>query len=84
MHLLTHTHTYQFTVHMPLGDLIITLPLLEEHTHVPIHPQHSDPLPLIDYVTLMGLAALSRTVGLRPALPLGTYTALDAGSNVTF
>ena len=37
-------NTYQFTVHMPLGDIFITLPLLEELTHVPIYPQHSDPL----------------------------------------
>ena len=30
--------TYQFAVHMPLGDIFITLPLLEELTHVPYYP----------------------------------------------
>ena len=37
-------NTYQFTVHMPLGDIFITLPLLEELMHLPIYPQHSNPL----------------------------------------
>ena len=47
-------HTFQFTVHMPLGDLFITIPLLEEITNVPSQPHHSDPLPLIDYMPIMG------------------------------
>ena len=58
-------HTYQFTVHMPLGDLFITLPLLEEHTHVPIFPQHSDPLPLIEYMTIMGARCTEQDRGLK-------------------
>jgi len=46
--------TYQILVHMPTGDIIITLPLLEKFTHAPCNPHHCDPLPLIDYMTVMG------------------------------
>ena len=35
---------------MPTGDIVITLPLLEEFTHVSCNPHHRDPLPLIDYM----------------------------------
>jgi len=57
--------TYQFTVHMPLGDIFITIPLLEEITHVPSYPQHSDPLPLIDYMTIMGARCTEQDRGLK-------------------
>ena len=39
--------TYQIMVHMPMGDIIITLPLLEKLMHVLCNPHHSDPFPLI-------------------------------------
>ena len=64
-HASVDSQAHHFTVHMPLGDLFITLPLLEEHTHVPIHPQDSDPLPLIEYMTLMGIRCTEQDRGLK-------------------
>ena len=57
--------TYQFVVHMPLGDIVVTIPLLEEITHVPSHPHHSNPLPLIDYMTIMGARCIEQDRGLK-------------------
>ena len=57
--------TYQLTVHMPTGDIFITLPLLEELTHVPCYPHHSDPLPLIDYMSIMGARCTEQDRGLK-------------------
>ena len=64
-HASVNVHTYQFTVHMPLGDLFITLPLLEEMTSVPSITQHSDPLPLIDYMSIMGARCTEQDRGLK-------------------
>ena len=58
-------HMYQFTVHMPTGDLLVTLPLLEEVTTVPSITQHSEPLPLIDYMTVMGARCTEQDRGLK-------------------
>jgi len=57
--------TYQFTVHMPTGDLLVTLPLLEEVTTVPTITQHSEPLPLIEYMTVMGARCTEQDRGLK-------------------
>jgi len=57
--------TYQLLVHMPTGDIIVTLLLLEELTHVPCNPHHSDPLPLIDYMTVMGARCTEQDRGLK-------------------
>jgi len=35
--------TNQFMVHMPTGDIVITLNLLEDYTHVPSNPHHRTP-----------------------------------------
>ena len=69
---------------MPTGDIVIMLPLLEEFTHVPCNPHHSDPLPLIDYMTVMGLAVQNKIGGSKPVLHLETYIALIAGFNATY
>jgi len=37
---------HQFTVHLPTGDIIVTVDMLEDYTQVPSNPHHSDPLPL--------------------------------------
>jgi len=42
-HASVNFETYQFTVHMPLGDIFITIPLLEEITHVPSYPNIATP-----------------------------------------
>jgi len=57
--------THQFVVHMPLGDIFVTIPLIAEITDVPIHPHHSDPLPLIDYMTIMGVRCTAQDRGLK-------------------
>ena len=71
-------------VHMLTGDLVITIDMLEDYTHVPSNPHHRDPLPLIDYMTVMGAAVPSKIGGSKPALRLETYIALNAGSNATY
>jgi len=57
--------TYQILVHMPTGDIVIALPVLEEFTHVSCNPHHSDPLPLIDYMTVMGARCTEQDRGLK-------------------
>ena len=46
--------TYQFTVHLATGDIIVITDMLEDYTEVPSNPYHSEPLPLIEYMTIMG------------------------------
>ena len=55
----------QILVHMPTGDIIVTLLLLEELTHVPCNPHHSDPLSLIDYMTVIGARCMEQDRGLK-------------------
>jgi len=76
--------TNQFMVHMPTGDIVITLNILEDYTHVPSNPHHRDPLPLIDYMTDRGLAVPSKIGGSKPVLRFAISIALDAGSNATY
>jgi len=57
--------TYQFVSHMPFGDILVTLPLLAHITHVPIFHHPSDPLPLIDYLTIMGVRCTTQDRGLK-------------------
>ena len=73
--------TNQFMVHMPTGDLVIMIDILEDYTNVPNNPHHRDPLPLIDYMTVMGLAGPSKIGGSKPVRRFAIYIALDAGSN---
>ena len=56
---------YQFVSRMPFGDIWVTLPLLEQITHAPIISQLSDPLPLIDYLTIMGVRCTTQDRGLK-------------------
>ena len=63
---------------MPTGDLVITVDMLEDYTHVPSNPHHRDLLLLIDYMTVMGLAISNRVRGSKPALYFAAYIALDA------
>ena len=57
--------THQFVVHMPFGDIFVTIPLIAEITNVPIHPHHSDPLPLLDYIPIMGVRCTIQDRGLK-------------------
>jgi len=50
---------------------------------VPSNPHHSDPLPLIEYMTIMGARCTEQDRRLKAVLLLGTYIALDVGSNAT-
>ena len=57
--------TNQFLVHMPAKNIVITLALLEEFIHVPSNSHHRDPLPLIDYMTVMGARCAEQDRGLK-------------------
>jgi len=57
--------TYQILVHLPAGDIVITLALLEEFTLVPCNSHHRDPLPLINYMTVMGARCAEQDRGLK-------------------
>jgi len=46
--------THQFTVHLATGDIIVTTDILEVYTQVLSNLYHSEPLPLIEYITIMG------------------------------
>ena len=74
-------YAYQFTVHLVTGDIIITIDMIEDYAQVPSNPHHSEPLLLIEYMTIMGAVALSRTMGSKLVQPLEIYIALDDGSN---
>ena len=47
-----HDH---FVVHLDHGNLVVTRGTIEEATQIPSSPQHAALLPLIDYMTLMGI-----------------------------
>ena len=47
-----HDH---FVVHLDHGDFEVTRDTIEEVTQIPSPFQHVTPLPLIEYMTLMGL-----------------------------
>ena len=52
-------------VHMPTGDLVITIDMLEDYTHIPSNPHHHDPLTFIDYMTVMGARCTEQDRGLK-------------------
>jgi len=60
-----HHDTYQFVSHMPFGDIFVTIPLIAECTNVPSYPHHSEPLPLIDYMPIMGARCTIQDRGLK-------------------
>jgi len=57
--------THQFTVHLATGDIIVTVDMLEDYTLVPSNPHYSDPLPLIEYMTMMGARFTKQDRGLK-------------------
>ena len=64
-HASVNHNTHQFTVHMPFGDIFVTIPLISETTDIPIHPHYTDPLPLVDYMPLMGVRCTEQDRGLK-------------------
>jgi len=50
---------------MPTGDLIITVDMLEDYTQVPSNTHHRDPLPLINYMIVMGARCTKQDWGLK-------------------
>jgi len=56
---------YQFVSHMPFGDIFVTIPLIAEVTNVPSYPHHTEPLPLIDYMPIMGIRCTIQDRGLK-------------------
>ena len=45
---------HKFTVHLETGDIIVTTDMIEDCTQVPNNPHHSEPLPWLEYMTIMG------------------------------
>jgi len=45
---------HQFTVHFDTEDIMVTVDMIEDYTQVPSSPLHTEPLSLIDYMTIMG------------------------------
>jgi len=52
-------------VNLPTWDIIVTVDMLEDYTQVPSNPHHSDPLPLIEYMTTMGARCIEQNRGLK-------------------
>ena len=62
----TIVHDHQtFTVHFESGDIVVNVNSLEIVTHVPCPPRHDDPLPLIEYMTIMGVRCEEKDHGLK-------------------
>jgi len=57
-----HDH---FVVHLDHEDLEVTWDTIQEVTQIPSSPQHVAPLPLIDYMTLMGVRCTELDHGVR-------------------
>ena len=60
----TIDHDY-FVVHLNHGDFEFTRDTIEEVTQIPSSPQHVAPLPLIEYMTLMGVRCTEIEHGVR-------------------
>ena len=54
----------RFMVHFDSGDFLITLDTIAEVTQIPSLPQHTEPLPLIDYMTIMGVRCMQLNYGI--------------------
>ena len=52
-------------MHLATGDIIITTDMLEDYTQVPNNLHHSEPLPLIEYITIMGVRCTEQHRGLK-------------------
>jgi len=57
--------TRQFMVYLATGDIIVTVDILEDYTQVPSNPHHTDPLPLIEYMIMMGARCTEQDRGLK-------------------
>ena len=50
---------------MSTGDLVITVDMLEDYNQILSNPHHCDPLPSIDYMTVMGTRCTEQDKGLK-------------------
>jgi len=55
----------QFLVHLESRDLLVTIDRIQEVTQLPIPPQHTAPLALIDCMTIMGVHCIELDRGPR-------------------
>jgi len=46
--------THKFVVHLETGDIAVTSYMIKDYTQVSSNLHHSEPLPLIEYMTIMG------------------------------
>jgi len=47
------------------GDITVTVDMIEDYTQVPSSPHHSEPLPLIGYMAIMGARCMEQNRGLK-------------------
>jgi len=47
-------------MHFDSRDLVVNINTIEEITQIPCPPQHVTPLPLIDYMSIMGVRCLEK------------------------
>jgi len=78
---INHDH---FVVHLDHGDLEVTQGTIEEATQITSSPQHATPLPLIDYMTLMGVRCTELDHGIRVNTTSVTFIVSDVKSNAIF
>jgi len=56
---------HQFTVHFETGDIMVTIDIIEDYTQVSSSPLHTEPLPLIEYMSIMGVPYVEYDRGLK-------------------
>jgi len=56
---------HQFTVHFETEDVMVTIDMIEIYTQVPNSPLHTEPLPLIEYMSIIGARCVEYDRGLK-------------------
>jgi len=59
---------HQFTVHFDTEDIIVKVDMIEDYTQIPSAPRHNEPLPFIEYMTIMGARCMEQDCGLNASI----------------
>ena len=62
----------------------ITIDMIEDYTQVPSSPHHSEPLPLIEYMSIIGDSYTEQDRGLKASVIFRNVHCVDDRSNATF
>ena len=52
-------------MHFDTGDIIVTIDMIEDYRQVPSLSQHNEPLPIIQYMAIMGARCTEHDHGLK-------------------